>query len=79
MFEIPKGLLIGKKYLVNLNDLKPNSIVRGAILPEPVQVILVTSIGNPTKLIGKGLTSGKVFGPVLTVDVLKENGLYLYG
>ena len=48
------------------NKIKPNSIVRGALFPEPVQVILVMSIGDSVKLIGKGLNTGIVYEPVLT-------------
>ncbi len=51
---------------MNVNEIKPNSIVRGSIFPEPVQVILITSIGNSVKLIGKGLNSGRVYEPVLS-------------
>ena len=54
------------------NEIKPNCIVRGSIFPEPVQVILVTSIGNSIKLIGKGLTTNKVYEPILTEDQLAQ-------
>ena len=57
---------------MNVNELKPNSIVRGSIFPEPVQVILITSIGNSVKLIGKGLNTGKVYEPVLTDTQLAQ-------
>jgi hypothetical protein len=57
---------------INQNKINANSIVRGSIFPEPVQVILITSIGNSTKLIGKGLTSGKVYEPVLTDDQINQ-------
>jgi len=53
-----------------LNQLKPNTIVRGAIFPEPVQVIVVVPMGESVKLIGKGLTSGKVHEPILNVEQL---------
>jgi len=45
--------------------LKPGSIVRGSLFPEPVQVIVCTSLGASMKLIGKGLDSGRVYEPVL--------------
>jgi hypothetical protein len=41
-------------------NLRPNVIVRGAILPEPVQVLVVVPMGASVKLIGKGLTTGRV-------------------
>ncbi len=44
---------------------KPGSIVRGAVFPEPVQVIVCTLIGESVKLVGKGLDSGHVYEPVL--------------
>jgi hypothetical protein len=40
-----------------LEQLKPNVIVRGPILPEPVQVIVTVPMGESVKLIGKGLTT----------------------
>jgi hypothetical protein len=52
------------------NQLKPGVIVRGPIFPEPVQVVLVTPMGTSVKLIGKGLTSGKLHDPILTPDQL---------
>jgi len=57
---------------MTLNQLKPNSIVRGSIFPEPVQVIIVTSVGSSVKLIGKGLNTGKVYEPVLTDTQLAQ-------
>ena len=45
--------------------LRPGSIVRGSLFPEPVQVIVCTSLGASMKLIGKGLDSGRVYEPVL--------------
>jgi SNF2 family DNA or RNA helicase len=55
---------------MQLDQLKPNVIVRGAIFPEPVQVIVVVPMGNSVKLIGKGLTSGKVHEPILNAEQL---------
>jgi superfamily II DNA or RNA helicase len=49
-------------------DLKPNSIVRGSILPEPVKVISVIQLGDSVKLIGEGLNTGKVHQPILTAE-----------
>lgn len=46
-------------------DLLPNRIVRGAIFPEPVQVLVVVQIGSSFKLIGKGVNSSKVYEPIL--------------
>src|SRR5947208_9874757 len=55
---------------MQLDQLKPNVIVHGAIFPEPVQVIVVVPMGNSVKLIGKGLTTGKVHEPILNAEQL---------
>ncbi|MDC8448557.1 MAG: DUF3883 domain-containing protein [Nitrospira sp.] len=55
---------------MRLEQLKSNIIVRGAIFPEPVQVIVVVPMGGSVKLIGKGLTSGKVHEPILNAEQL---------
>jgi superfamily II DNA or RNA helicase len=49
-------------------DLKPNSIVRGSILPEPVKVLSIIQMGDSVKLIGEGLNTGKVHQPILTAE-----------
>ncbi len=51
-------------------QLKPNVIVRGAILPEPVQVIIAIPMGESVKLIGKGLKTGQVHEPILNTAQL---------
>ena len=55
---------------MNITDLKPNSIVQGTIFPEPVQVILITPVGDSVKLIGKGLNTSQVYEPVLSSEQL---------
>ena len=50
----------------HVEKLKPNTIVRGPLFPERVLVILAVSLGESVKLIGKGLTSGKVYDPILS-------------
>ena len=52
------------------DQLKPNVIVYGPIFPEPVQVITTIPLGESIKLIGKGLKSGKVHDPVLSLEQL---------
>ncbi|HLA27833.1 MAG TPA: helicase-related protein [Syntrophales bacterium] len=52
------------------DQLKPNVIVYGPIFPEPVQVITTIPMGESIKLIGKGLKSGKVHEPILSIDQL---------
>jgi len=51
-------------------QLKPNVIVRGAILPEPVQVLATVPLGESVKLIGKGLKTGQVHEPILNASQL---------
>jgi len=50
---------------VTPDQLKPNMIVRGPILPEPVQIIRIVSMGATQKLVGRGLNSGLVHQPIL--------------
>ena len=57
---------------MNLDQLKPNVVVRGPLFPEPVQVIVVYPMGSSVKLVGKGLTTGKVHEPVLSVEQLAQ-------
>ncbi len=51
---------------MNLEDLKPNVIVRGPIFPEPVRGIRVAPMGTSIKLMGRGLNTGLVHQPVLS-------------
>jgi len=53
---------------VATGDIKPNTIVRGPIFPEPVQVLVVVPMGESVKLICKGLNSGRVHEPVLNAE-----------
>jgi superfamily II DNA or RNA helicase len=55
---------------MQLDQLKPNIIIRGPVFPEPVQMITFTRVGNAVKVICKGLTSGQVHEPILTLDQL---------
>src|SRR5688572_19742665 len=50
---------------MNLNDLKPGVIVRGPVFPEPVEVLVVTALGNAIKLTGAGQKTGQVHQRVL--------------
>jgi hypothetical protein len=55
---------------VKLDQLNPNKVLRGPVFPEPVHVILVVPMGDAAKLVGKGMTTGKLYEPVLTSDML---------
>ena len=46
--------------------LKPDVIVTGPMLSEPVQVIVIVPLGESIKLIGKGLHTGQVHEPILS-------------
>jgi superfamily II DNA or RNA helicase len=54
------------------SQLKPDVIVRGALYPEAVQIILATRMGSGFKLVGKGLDSGRVYESILNADQLAE-------
>lgn len=53
-----------------IHQLKSNAIVRGPMLSEPVQVLVVVPVGSSVKLIGKGLNSGQVHEPILSQEQL---------
>jgi superfamily II DNA or RNA helicase len=49
---------------------KPNLIVRGPVLPEPVRIIVVLPLGESIKLIGKGLNTGQAHELILNDEQL---------
>jgi superfamily II DNA or RNA helicase len=53
---------------VTAADLTANRVVRGAIFPEPVQILVIVPVGDSLKLIGKGINSGKVYEPILNAQ-----------
>jgi hypothetical protein len=58
--------------LPTVDDLVSGAIVRGSILPEAVKVIAILPMGDATKVIGEGLTSGQVHQPILTAGQIAE-------
>src|ERR1051326_2389717 len=52
--------------------LNPGAIVRGPLLPEPIELIAVIDLGTSIKLIGRGLQSSRAYAPVLTTDQLQQ-------
>jgi superfamily II DNA or RNA helicase len=52
-------------------ELKPGIIVRGPMLPEPVEVLVVTPLGEGVKLTGAGQRTGQVYQRVLHRDQLR--------
>ena len=49
-------------------DLKPNVVVRGAVLPEPVQIVAVIPMGEAVQIMGKGLITGQFHDPILSPE-----------
>ena len=49
-----------------VNQLKPSSIIRGPLFPEPVRVIRLDPIGASVRLYGTGLESGRSYQPILS-------------
>ncbi len=56
---------------MNISDLKPGVIVRGPMLPEPVEVLVVAPLGDVVKLTGAGQKTGQVHQRVLSPEQLK--------
>lgn len=50
------------------NELKPGIIVRGPVLPEPIEVLVVTPLGDVIKIVGAGQKTGQVHQRVLRPD-----------
>lgn len=57
---------------MNIDDLKPNSLVRGTVFPELVKIITAVPFGESVKLVCEGLDSGKVHQPILNQDQLNQ-------
>src|SRR3979411_1438829 len=56
---------------MNASELKPGIIVRGLMLPEPVEVLVVTPLGDVIKIVGAGQKTGQVHQRVLRLDQLQ--------
>ncbi len=56
---------------MNAVDLKPGIIVRGPVLPEPIEVLVVTPLGDVIKIVGAGQKTGQVHQRVLRHDQLR--------
>jgi hypothetical protein len=56
---------------MNANELKPGIIVRGPVLPEPIEVLVVTPFGDVIKIVGAGQKTGQVHQRVLRPDQLQ--------
>jgi hypothetical protein len=51
---------------VNRAELKPGTVVRGPVFPEPVEILVVQPLGSDIKITGAGKSSGQVHQRVLT-------------
>jgi hypothetical protein len=56
---------------MNANELKQGTIVRGPVLPEPIEVLVVTPLGDGIKIVGAGQRTGQVHQRVLRLDQLQ--------
>src|SRR5437867_4933804 len=56
---------------MNADELKPGVIVRGPVLPEPIEVLVVTPLGGAIKLIGAGQKTGQVHQRVLDAEQVR--------
>src|SRR5437867_9946062 len=56
---------------MNADELKPGIIVRGPVLPEPIEVLVVTPLGDVIKIVGAGQKTGQVHQRVLRLDQLQ--------
>jgi SNF2 family DNA or RNA helicase len=56
---------------MNANELKSGIIVRGPVLPEPIEVLIVTPLGEVIKIVGAGQKTGQVHQRVLRLDQLQ--------
>jgi len=57
---------------VTVKQLAPGAVVRGPLLPEPVEVITTVPMGQSVKLVGKGLRTGQVHDPILTAQQVAQ-------
>ena len=55
---------------MNGADLKPGVIIRGPMLPEPVEVLVVAPVGDSIKVTGAGQKTGQVHQRLLTAGQL---------
>jgi hypothetical protein len=56
---------------MNASQLKAGIIVRGPVLPEPIEVLVITLLGDVIKIVGAGQKTGQVHQRVLRLDQLQ--------
>src|SRR4051794_32572314 len=57
---------------MDLSQLKQGVVVRGPALPEPIEVLVVSVLGDMVKVTGAGQRTGQVHQRVLHPDQLKD-------
>ena len=68
MVDWPKDGRLGAR--LNASELKPGIIVRGPVLPESIEVLVITPLGDVIKIVGAGQKTGQVHQRVLRPDQL---------
>lgn len=53
------------------DELKPGIIIHGPVLPEAIEILVVTPLGDMIKVVGAGQRTGQVHQRVLHPDQLK--------
>ena len=57
---------------MQVEQLKSNVILRGALFPEPVKVIMAVPMGDAIKIIGKGINTNQVYESILSKEQLVQ-------
>jgi hypothetical protein len=57
---------------VENSHIRPGTIVSGPTLPEPIEVLAITPMGESLKVIGRGRNTGMTHDPVLTPAQLAQ-------
>src|SRR5271166_216299 len=55
---------------MNASELKLGIIIRGPVLPEPIEVLVVTPLGDVIKIVGAGQKTNQVYQSILTPEQL---------
>jgi superfamily II DNA or RNA helicase len=50
---------------MDIIDLKPGIIIRGPLIPEPIQIVAIVPMGESVQILGKGLETGLFHDPLL--------------
>lgn len=56
------------------DQLKPNYIIIGPLLPELVKIFALVPIGDTIKLVGNGLRTDHVYDRILNLEQKKQLG-----